>query len=58
MSVIQERQGFIVSCPEEDRFRMGYIEAEDLAALGREMDRNEYGRYLWTSPAKACAESP
>ncbi len=46
MSVIQERQGFIVSCPEEIAFRMGYIEAEDLAALGREMDRNEYGRYL------------
>lgn len=46
VSVIQERQGFIVSCPEEIAFRMGYIEAEDLAALGREMDRNEYGRYL------------
>ena len=46
VNVIQERQGVIVSCPEEIAFHMGYIDAGTLEALGREMQQNAYGRYL------------
>ncbi|HBE95067.1 MAG TPA: glucose-1-phosphate thymidylyltransferase [Desulfovibrio sp.] len=46
VSVIQERQGVIVSCPEEIAFHMGHIDAAQLEALGREMQQNAYGRYL------------
>jgi glucose-1-phosphate thymidylyltransferase len=44
--VIQERQGFIVSCIEEIAFRMGYIDADRLEAFGRFMRNNDYGAYL------------
>lgn len=46
VSVIQERQGVIVSCPEEIAFHMGHIDAAQLEALGREMQQNAYGRHL------------
>ncbi len=46
VNVIQERQGVIVSCPEEIAFHMGLIDAAQLEALGREMHQNAYGRYL------------
>lgn len=44
--VIQERQGFIVSCIEEIAFRMGYIDAQRLEEFGRSMRNNDYGAYL------------
>jgi glucose-1-phosphate thymidylyltransferase len=46
MRTLERRQGFRVSCPEEIAFRMGYISRDDLARLGRELGRSEYGRYL------------
>lgn len=46
MRTLEKRQGFRVSCPEEIAFRMGYISRDDLAWLGRELGKSDYGRYL------------
>ena len=44
--VIESRQGFKISCPEEIAFRHGYIEAAQLRALAEPMRNNDYGLYL------------
>jgi glucose-1-phosphate thymidylyltransferase len=46
VKTIQERQGFMISAIEEIAFRMGYIGADQLAALGRRQEKSHYGRYL------------
>ncbi len=46
IQVLQERQGLMVSCPEEIAFKMGYIQAEDLLDIARTMPNNRYGQYL------------
>jgi len=43
---VEERQGLMVACPEEIAFRMGYISADDLGRLAREMSTSTYGQYL------------
>jgi glucose-1-phosphate thymidylyltransferase len=43
---VQERQGLMISCPEEIAFRMGYITAPQLAALAAGMAGNNYAYYL------------
>jgi len=43
---VQERQGLMISCPEEIAFRMGYITAAQLAALAAGMAGNSYAYYL------------
>jgi len=43
---IEERQGMMISCPEEIAYRLGYISADDLMALGGAYKNNEYGQYL------------
>jgi glucose-1-phosphate thymidylyltransferase len=47
MRTLEKRQGFRVSCPEEIAFRMGYIGRDDLARLGREFGKSDYGHYLF-----------
>jgi glucose-1-phosphate thymidylyltransferase len=46
VEIIEKRQGFKISCPEEIAWQMGYISDEQLAALAKPMERNGYGRYL------------
>jgi glucose-1-phosphate thymidylyltransferase len=46
VQTIQTRQGLKISCLEEIAFRKGLITRDQLLALGREMDKNEYGQYL------------
>jgi len=46
IQAIEHRQGLKVCCPEEVAYQMGFIGAEELRALGRSMQKNEYGRYL------------
>ncbi len=46
IETIEQRQGLKVSCPEEIAYRMGYIDAEDLARLAGPMKKSTYGRYL------------
>ncbi len=46
VQVVQERQGAKISCIEEIAFRKGYIDANQLRELARELIKNEYGQYL------------
>lgn len=44
--VVEERQGLKVACPEEVAYRMGYIDAEQLARLAEPLEKSGYGLYL------------
>jgi glucose-1-phosphate thymidylyltransferase len=46
VETIEQRQGLKIACIEEVAFRMGYIDAERLIAIGKTMAKNDYGRYL------------
>ena len=46
IQTVQERQGLMVSCPEEIAFRMKYIDHEQLLKLGQALSSNGYGQYL------------
>lgn len=46
IQTIQERQGLMISCPEEIAYRMGFISKEQLLELGRNLSGNSYGDYL------------
>lgn len=43
---VEERQGMMISCPEEIAYRMGYINEEELRKLVQGMANNAYGDYL------------
>jgi glucose-1-phosphate thymidylyltransferase len=43
---LQERQGMMISCPEEIAYRMGYIDADRVRELAMTMRQNGYGSYL------------
>jgi glucose-1-phosphate thymidylyltransferase len=46
IQAVQERQGLMVSCPEEIAYRMGFITGEKLRELANAMSDNSYGAYL------------
>jgi len=46
IQAIEERQGLMVACIEEIAYRMGYIDAADVARLARSMASSAYGQYL------------
>ncbi len=46
IETIEKRQGLKIACPEEIAYRMGYIAADQLAALAGAMGNNGYGKYL------------
>jgi glucose-1-phosphate thymidylyltransferase len=52
VQAVEDRQGMMISCPEEIAYRMGYISLDDLQQLAIEMNHNRYGRYL----EKFCAD--
>ena len=43
---IQDRQGLKIGCIEEIAFRLGYIDAEQIKRMAKDMLKNEYGQYL------------
>ncbi len=43
---VQERQGYVISSPEEIAYRMGFIDTDQLKKLACEMSKNSYGQYL------------
>ena len=46
VATIQKRQGFYVSCIEEIAWRNKWIDDQQLKALGKALDKTEYGQYL------------
>ncbi|WP_339746402.1 glucose-1-phosphate thymidylyltransferase RfbA [uncultured Rubinisphaera sp.] len=46
VSVIEDRQGLKISCPEEIAWRMGYITKAELAKLAEPLASGQYGKYL------------
>jgi len=43
---IEERQGLKISCVEEIAYKMGYIDAEQLTAIAKPLQKSGYGEYL------------
>lgn len=56
---VQERQGYVISSPEEIAYRMGFIDKAQLKSLACEMSKNSYGQYLLEvvleDPAGSCS---
>jgi glucose-1-phosphate thymidylyltransferase len=46
VQVVEERQGWMISCPEEIAYRMGYIDREGLKKQALRVSANQYGQYL------------
>jgi len=46
IEAIQQRQGLMISCPEEIAYRMGYITKAQLEKLGKTLAGNSYGEYI------------
>lgn len=46
IEAIQQRQGLMISCPEEIAYRMGLITIEQLRELGQKLAGNSYGQYI------------
>ena len=43
---IQDRQGLMISCPEEIAYSKGFIDSDQLLKLGQELSSNSYGQYI------------
>ena len=46
IETIERRQGLKIACPEEIAYRMGFIDAAQLDALARPLEKSGYGEYL------------
>ena len=46
VQAVEERQGMMISCPEEIAFRMGFINKNQLLLLAEDFNGNRYGKYL------------
>jgi len=46
VQTVEERQGMMISCPEEIAFRMGFIDTAQLRKLAINLNNNQYGEYL------------
>jgi glucose-1-phosphate thymidylyltransferase len=46
VQAVEERQGMMISCPEEIAFRLGYINRDQLLQQAETMKSNQYGEYL------------
>jgi glucose-1-phosphate thymidylyltransferase len=46
IQAVQERQGIMISCPEEIAYRNGFISRDMLIEMARSYKNNGYGEYL------------
>lgn len=46
VQTVQDMQGFYISCIEELAWRKGFINTQQLHALGKELEMTAYGRYI------------
>ncbi len=54
IGTIEKRQGLKVACLEEIAYRMGYISAEQVEAIGQKLSKNQYGQYLLQMLKEHC----
>jgi len=47
VQAIEDRQGMMISCPEEIAFRMGFIDKQQVEELAKTFNGNRYGKYLF-----------
>jgi len=47
VETIEQRQGMMISCPEEIAWKMGFIDDKQLEANAETMKSNDYGQYLY-----------
>jgi len=47
VQAVEDRQGMMISCPEEIAFRMGFISRDQLNQLAKTFNGNRYGEYLY-----------
>ena len=46
VQTVQQRQGLMISCPEEIAYSAGWIDSEQVLRLGSALNKNHYGQYL------------
>ena len=46
VQAVEDRQGMMISCPEEIAYRMGYIDIDELRRQALAMKHNQYGEHL------------
>jgi glucose-1-phosphate thymidylyltransferase len=46
VETIEQRQGLKIACIEEVAYRMGYISADEVMGLSKDLQKNGYGKYL------------
>jgi glucose-1-phosphate thymidylyltransferase len=46
VQAVEDRQGMMISCPEEIAYRMGFIDRGQLRRLASALQSNQYGSYL------------
>lgn len=46
VQAVEQRQGFMIACPEEIAFRQGWIGVDELLKTAELLKNNSYGRYL------------
>lgn len=46
VQTVQQRQGLMISCPEEIAYRLGWITAEQVLKMAEPLKKNHYGDYL------------
>jgi glucose-1-phosphate thymidylyltransferase len=46
VQAVEDRQGLMISCPEEIAYRMGFIDRDQVRELASQMKNNSYGAYL------------
>lgn len=46
VQAVEQRQGFMIACPEEIAFRQGWIAVDELMRTAEMLKNNSYGRYL------------
>ncbi len=56
VQLIEQRQGVRIACIEEIALRMGFIDADTLHRLGRELGTSGYGAYLMEVATRAGTE--
>ncbi|MHC4552569.1 MAG: glucose-1-phosphate thymidylyltransferase RfbA [Planctomycetota bacterium] len=46
VQTVQQRQGLMISCPEEIAYRLNWIDAEQVMRMAEPLKKNHYGDYL------------